>query len=176
MSFSQIFKFEINFWNYLNEKGIGKGLNGVWVESGPWPQPFGHGGLRGCDGLPCTAADWSSRPWHSGPIRWAAGAAPSVCPTVVTAHRVHVVARQVRAHWRLAQGKVFVWSAGAERGRRWARRSWWGSQRTEVDDGAAQAASGGGVQQRRGTSGDQRWSARAPTASEKEGEGETHEN
>jgi hypothetical protein len=45
-SFSQVSKFEINFWNYLNEKGTGKGLNGAWAEFGPWPWPFGHDGLR----------------------------------------------------------------------------------------------------------------------------------
>jgi hypothetical protein len=68
-------------------------------------------------GLPRAAADRPSGPWLGGPVRWAAGAAPSACPAVITAQRVHAVARQVRAHWRLAWGKVFAWSAGAERGR-----------------------------------------------------------
>jgi hypothetical protein len=35
MNFYGFSKFGINFWNYLNERGIGKGLNGAWAESGP---------------------------------------------------------------------------------------------------------------------------------------------
>jgi hypothetical protein len=45
MSFSQISNFEIHYWNYLNEKGNEKGLNGAWAEFGPCPRPFGRSGL-----------------------------------------------------------------------------------------------------------------------------------
>jgi hypothetical protein len=62
MSFSQISKFGINFWNYLNEKRIGKGLNGAWAESGPWPRPFVPGDLRNGD----TSAFWRDSPHRGG--------------------------------------------------------------------------------------------------------------
>jgi hypothetical protein len=45
-----------------------------------------------------------------------------------------------------------------------------------MDGEVAQAASGGDIHRRRGSSGDQRWSARAPTVSKKEGEGEARFN
>jgi hypothetical protein len=46
MNFYGFSKFGINFWNYLNERGNGKGLNGAWAVSSPWPQPVEHGNPR----------------------------------------------------------------------------------------------------------------------------------
>jgi hypothetical protein len=54
------------------------------------------------------------RPDRPGP----AGATSSAHSSVVTTHYALTVARQVRAHQRPAQEKVFVWSTGAESGRR----------------------------------------------------------
>jgi hypothetical protein len=40
-SFSRFSNFGIHLLELFNEKKNGQGLNGAWVESGPWPRPFG---------------------------------------------------------------------------------------------------------------------------------------
>jgi hypothetical protein len=87
-------------------------------------------------------------------VRWKVRAAPSVCPAVITAHHGHAVARQVQARQRPAQGKVFVWSAGVDRGRRWARR---GSVGLTEDGGRWRGGASGFGQQRSVAAGELWW-------------------
>jgi hypothetical protein len=66
--------FENNFWNYLNENGIGKGLNGACAKSGPWPRPFGCGGLQ--NGGPLEGESGAERvPSHDHRAPWTRGGA-----------------------------------------------------------------------------------------------------
>jgi hypothetical protein len=52
----------------------------------------------------------------------------------------------------------------------------WGSPRESITDEAVLAAEEQRCSNHDGGSGDRRWSAQAPTASGKKGEGEVHEN